>query len=100
MHRRQRCVEAFAVARRQAVVGIDRRFPVHGIQVRYLHGAAGRFEAGDGEVLEGTIERLRFGMGVDDQDIHGGLSTRGSAQLRSASGILEMNFHNCRYYES
>jgi len=35
---------------------------------------AGAFQTLDGKVLESAVERLGFGMGVDDQDIRGGNS--------------------------
>ncbi|MNT16198.1 hypothetical protein D3C72_1512880 [compost metagenome] len=55
----------------QAVAGIERGFPVHRIQVRDLDGVAGRFEALDREILQRAIERGGFGVGVDDQYVHG-----------------------------
>ena len=41
------------------------------------------FQTLDGKVLEGTVERLGFGVGIDDQDIHGGqLQIRNGFRMR------------------
>ena len=37
-----------------------------------LDGVAGRRQAPDGELLERSVQGSGFGMGVDEQDVHGG----------------------------
>jgi len=55
----------------QAVAGIDRGLPTHGIQVGNLDLMASRLQTVDGEFLQRAIQRARFGMGINKQNIHG-----------------------------
>jgi len=55
----------------QAVAGIDRGLPAHGIQVGNLDLMASRLQTVDGEFLQRAIQRARFGMGINKQNIHG-----------------------------
>jgi hypothetical protein len=52
------------------VVGVERGLPVHRIQIGHLHRMAGGLEMLDREVAQRTVQRARFGMGIDDQHVH------------------------------
>ncbi|MNS43016.1 hypothetical protein D3C72_754100 [compost metagenome] len=52
------------------VIGTGHRVPAHGVQVADLHLVALGAEGFHGLVTQGSSERLRLGVSVDDQYIH------------------------------
>jgi len=63
-------VEARGGVARRKVVGVERGFPAHGIEVGHAHRVAGGREAVDHEAVQCAVERSCFGMGEDEQDVH------------------------------
>lgn len=63
-----------------AVVRVENGFPVHGVQVRQLDVVACGFKPLDRKIPECAIQRSGFGVGMDEQYIHGrgSISKRGS----------------------
>ncbi len=52
------------------VVGVERRFPLHRVQIGNLHRVPGFLEMPEREILQRAVQRFRLGMGIDQQDVH------------------------------
>jgi len=75
-----RGVEAALQVVIQAVSGVNGGFPAHCVQIGQLHGVASGAQPLDSEILQGAVQGTRFGMGIDDQNIHGRSPVAGHAQ--------------------
>jgi hypothetical protein len=50
---------------------IERRLPLHRVEIGHLHFVPGLREALHHEVFERAVERTGFGVGVDEEGFHG-----------------------------